>query len=172
LRNRTGLPLAFAVWITIGALTLVAWALGRRPGLATVVGPFLAGPTMQVMLANLQRSEPPDWLAVKIVIHLLAVAAVGIGAGAVMASRLGQGTGELLALAASDRSGRPEQRMRLMFEASFLAVGGLLGGPIGLGTVLIALCIGPSVARGRRAVATGIAASRRQVCAACWALPR
>ena len=79
--------------------------------------------------------------------------AVGIGAGAVMASRLGQGTGELLALAASDRSGRPEQRMRLMFEASFLAVGGLLGGPIGLGTVLIALCIGPSVARGRRTVA-------------------
>ena len=62
--------------------------------------------------------------------------------------------------------------MRLMFEGSFLAVGGMLGGPIGLGTVLIALCIGPSVARGRRTVATGIAASRRQVSAAYWALPR
>ena len=102
---------------------------------------------MQVALTNLQRFEPPRWVAVRFAIHLLAVGAVGFGAGAVMASRLGQGTGELLALAASDRSGRPEQRMRLMFEASFLAVGGLLGGPIGLGTVLIALCIGPSVAR-------------------------
>jgi uncharacterized membrane protein YczE len=171
-RTHTGLPLTFAVWITIGALTLLAWALGRRPGLATILGPFIVGPTMQVALANLQRFEPPRWLVVRIAIQLLAVGAVGIGAGAVMASRLGQGTGELLALAASDRSGRPEQRMRLMFEASFLAVGGLLGGPVGLGTVVIALCIGPSVARGRRTVATGIAASRRQVSAVYWALPR
>lgn len=172
LRSRTGLPLAFAVWITIGVLTLLAWALGRRPGLATIVGPFVVGPTMQIALTNLQRFEPPHWVVVKIAIQLLAVGAVGIGAGAVMASRLGQGTGELLALAASDRSGKPEQRMRLMFEASFLAVGGLLGGPVGLGTVLIALCIGPSIARGRRTVATGIAASRRQVSAVYWALPR
>ena len=152
---RTGLPLAFAVWITVGALTLVAWALGRRPGLGTVVGPFVVGPTMQSMLTNLERFEPPRWVVVRIAIHLLAVGVVGFGAGAVMASRLGQGTGELLALAASDRSGRPEQRMRLMFEVTWLAVGGLLGGPIGLGTVLVALCIGPSVAtraaHGRRA---------------------
>jgi uncharacterized protein len=171
-RTHTGLPLTFAVWITIGTLTLVAWALGRRPGMATIVGPFIVGPTMQLTLTNLQQFEPPHWLVARIAIHLLAVGAVGMAAGAVMASRLGQGTGELLALAASDRSGRPEQRMRLMFEGSFLAIGGLRGGPIGLGTVLIALCIGPSVARGRRTVPTGIAASRRQVSAAYWALPR
>jgi uncharacterized membrane protein YczE len=171
-RIHTGLPLTFAVWITIGALTLLAWALGRRPGLATVVGPIIGGPTMQVALTHFQRYEPPHWLIVRIAIHMLAVGAIGIGAGAVLASRLGQGTGELLALAASERSGRPELRMRLMFEASFFIVGGLLGGPIGLGTVLMALCIGPSVARGRRAVASGIEVSRRQVSAVYWALPR
>ena len=99
-RTHTGLPLTFAVWITIGALTLLAWALGRRPGLATIIGPFIVGPTMQVVLANLQRFEPPRWLVVRIAIQLLAVGVVGLGAGAVMASRLGQGTGELLALAA------------------------------------------------------------------------
>jgi len=53
-----------------------------------------------------------------------------------------------------------------------LEIGGLRGGPISLGTVLIALRIGRSVARVRRTVATGIAASRRQVSAAYWALPR
>ena len=171
-RTHTGLPLAFAVWITIGVLTLLAWALGRRPGLATIIGPFVVGPTMQVAFGQLQHFEPPSWLAVRIAIHLFAVGAVGMGAGLVMASRLGQGTGELLALAASDRSGRPEQRMRLLFEGSYLVIGGMLGGPIGVGTVLIALCIGPSVARGRRTVAAGIAASRRQLSAAYWALPR
>jgi len=34
LRSRTGLPLAVSIWITVGALTLVAWALGRRPAWA------------------------------------------------------------------------------------------------------------------------------------------
>jgi uncharacterized membrane protein YczE len=57
-------------------------------------------------------------------------------------------------------------------EVTFLVAGGLMGGPIGLGTVLIALSIGPSVARGCRTVATGLAASRRQLSAAYWALPR
>jgi uncharacterized membrane protein YczE len=172
LRDRTGLPLAISVWITVGALTLVAWLLGRRPGVGTVVGPIVVGPTMQWMLTTLERVEPPHWLVARIAIHLAAVGAVGIGLGAVMASRLGQGTGELLALAASDRSGHPEQRMRLMFEVTFLTVGALLGGPIGLGTVLVALGIGPSVARGRRLVTSGLDASRRQLSAAYWALPR
>ena len=172
LRSRTGLPLAVSIWITVGALTLVAWALGRRPGLGTVLTPIVVGPTMQLMLTFLEQYDPPRWLAARIAVHLLAVGVVGFGAGAVMVSRLGQGTGELLAMAASDRSGRPEPRMRLMFEVTWLTVGGLLGGPIGLGTVLVALCIGPSVATGRRLVSHGVAASRRQVSAAYWALPR
>ena len=92
---------------------------------------------MQLMLTFLEQYDPPRWLAARIAVHLLAVGVVGFGAGAVMVSRLGQGTGELLAMAASDRSGRPEPRMRLMFEITWLTVGGLLGGPIGLGTVLV-----------------------------------
>jgi uncharacterized membrane protein YczE len=172
LRDRTGLPLAVSVWITLGALMLVAWALGRRPGMGTVVGPFVVGPAMQFVLTNLERFDPPQWIVARVAIHLAAVGIVGFGAGAVMAARLGWSTGELLAAAASDRSGRPEQRMRLLFEVTYLAVGGLLGGPIGLGTVLVALCIGPSVANGREWVARGVAASRRQLGAAYAALPR
>ncbi len=172
LRARTGLPLTFAVWITVGTLTVIAWLLGRRPGIGTIAAPIVVGPMMQVMLSTLERVDPPHWIAARVAIHLAAVGAVGIGIGAVMASRLGQGTGELLALAASDRSGRPEQRMRLMFEVTYLTVGAVMGGPIGLGTVLVALGIGPSVARGRRIVSTGIDSSRRQLSAAYWALPR
>ena len=172
LRERSGLPLTFAVWITVGTLTVIAWLLGRRPGIGTIAAPIVVGPMMQVMLSTLERVDPPHWIAARVAIHLAALGAVGIGIGAVMASRLGQGTGELLALAASDRIGRPEQRMRLMFEVTYLTVGAVMGGPIGLGTVLVALGIGPSVARGRRIVTTGIANSRRQLSAAYWALPR
>jgi uncharacterized membrane protein YczE len=171
-RTRTGLPLAVAVWITLGVLMLIAWALGRRPGLGTVVGPFVVGPVMQFVLTNLERVEPPHWFAVRLVIQLAAVGVIGFGAGAIMVARLGWGTGELLAAAASDLSGRPEQRMRLLFEITFLVIGGLLGGPIGVGTVLIALCIGPSVANGRMMVGRGVDSARRQLGAAYASLPR
>jgi uncharacterized protein len=172
LRDHTGLPLAFAVWLTVGTLTLVAWALGRRPGVATLAVPLIAGPTMQWMLSGLDHFDPPHMVAARIAIHLVAVGVVGIGVGCIVASHLGQATGELLATAASQRSGRPEPRVRLACEVTFLVVGGLMGGPIGLGTVLIALCIGPSVARGCRTVASGLDMSRKQLSAAYAALPR
>ncbi len=40
----------------------------------------------------------------------------------------------------------------MAFELTWLAVGVMLGGPIGVGTVLVALTIGPAVAVGSRAV--------------------
>jgi uncharacterized membrane protein YczE len=165
-RSHTGLPLMFALWATIGALTLLAWMLGRRPGFGTVLGPFVVGPTMQTVLHWLERYDPPSSLLVRLAIQFLAVGVVGIGVGAINAGRLGVGTGELLAAATSDRIGHPEQRTRMALEVSWLAVGVALGGPIGLGTVVVALFIGKSIANGRRIVDTGIDVSRRQIAAA------
>jgi uncharacterized membrane protein YczE len=99
----------------------------------------------------------PDALLARLVIHLLAVGAIGIGAGALIVSRLGAGSGELLASAASDRSGRAEPRARLAIELSWLVVGIALGGPVGLGTILLALTIGPAVAVGHRIVHGAVA---------------
>jgi uncharacterized membrane protein YczE len=165
-RSRTGLPLMFALWATIGALTLIAWALGRRPGLGTVLGPIFVGPTMQWVLHWLEQYDPPRSMPVRIAIQLLVVGVVGLGVGAIHAGRLGSGTGELLAAATSERSGLPEPRTRMALEVSWLGCGVLLGGPIGLGTVVVALGIGKSIANGRRIVDTGIAASRRQIATA------
>ena len=163
LRNLTGLPLMFAVWLTIGSLAAVAWALGRRPGFGTLIGPLVTGPVMQLVLSLLQRYDAPQHLVAKVAVHLLAIGTLGVGAGLVINAGLGSGTGELLAAAASDRSGRPEPRMRMLIESAWLVLGVLLGGPIGLGTVLVALAIGPSVARGHRVVGSAVSASRRQL---------
>ncbi len=163
LRNITGLPLMFAVWITIGSMIVFAWALGRRPGWGTLIGPLVGGPVMQFSLSLIGRFDAPDHVVSKIAVHLLAIGAVGVGAGLMIVAGLGAGTGELLAAAASERSGRPEPHVRLLFEVTWLLVGVLLGGPIGLGTVLVALAIGPSVARGHRMVDVAVTTSRRQL---------
>jgi uncharacterized membrane protein YczE len=87
-----------------------------------------------------------------IAIHVIAVFVVGVGAGALIVSGLGAGTGELLAAAAAERTARSEPRLRMAFESSLLVVGVALGGPVGLGTVVVALCIGPAVMVGYRVV--------------------
>jgi uncharacterized membrane protein YczE len=166
LRERTGLPLAVSLWIVIGALTAIAWALGRRPGVATVLGPFFVGPMMQAALSWLERYEPPSSIVVRLLIQFLVVGVVGFGVGAISYARLGSGSVELLTAATAEQTRRSPARTRLVLEVSWLTVGVVLGGPIGLGTVVVALCIGPSIARGNRTVDRSITASRRQIATA------
>ena len=151
-RVRTGLSLTLAVWLVIASLIGVAWLLGRRPGPGTLLSPLIVGPAMQAFVALLDGVEPPDAFIVVAAIHVAAVFVVGLGSGALIVSGLGAGSGELLASAASDRTGRAEPGIRMAFELTWLGVGVILGGPIGVGTVLVALTIGPAVAVGYRAV--------------------
>lgn len=162
-RDQTGLPLAPAMWLTIAILTLAATLLGRRPGAGTLLAPLLIGPVAQVGLDLLERAEPSSVTVVRVLVHAAAIGAAGIGAGALIVSGLGAGTGELLAAAASDRSGQSEPRVRLAFEASFVVFGVALGGPIGLGTILVVVLIGPAVANGFRLVDGLVAGVRSQV---------
>jgi uncharacterized membrane protein YczE len=53
--------------------------------------------------------------------------------------------------------------MRFVFEGTWLVLGVALGGPFGLGTVLVAATIGPAVASGHRVVESLVVASRRRL---------
>jgi uncharacterized membrane protein YczE len=165
-RVRTGLSLTFAVWLVMVSLIGAAWLMGRRPGPGTLASPLIAGPAMQAFVSMLDGLEPPEAFVLVTAIHVTAVFVVGLGAGALIVSRLGAGTGELLASAASDRTGRAEPGIRMAFELAWLVLGVSLGGPIGVGTVLVALAIGPAVAVGYRAV-DGAAVSCRAGLGSC-----
>jgi uncharacterized membrane protein YczE len=165
-RVRTGLSLTLAVWLVIASLIGVAWLLGRRPGPGTLVSPLIVGPAMQAFVALLEGVEPPEAFMAVAAIHVGAVFVVGIGAGALIVSRLGAGSGELLAAAASDRTGRAEPGLRMAFELTWLGVGVMLGGPIGVGTVLVAITIGPAVAVGYRGVDAAAVSCRTRLAVA------
>jgi uncharacterized protein len=155
-RTHTGVPLSVAVWMVVGSLIAIAWALGHRPGFGTLAGPLVVGVVMQSTSSVLEQFEAPDALVVRMVIQLLAIGAIGVGAGALIVSRLGAGSGELLTSAASGRTGHSERWVRLGLEVSWLVIGVALGGPAGLGTVMIALTLGLSVSNGRRMVDHGV----------------
>jgi uncharacterized membrane protein YczE len=146
--EHTGLPLAVALWLTIGSLLMVAWALGRKPGVGSIVTPIVIGPAIQFFVSVFDAYQAPTALGAKIGVQLLALVFVGLGAGAIIASGLGAGMGELLAQAGADKSGKPPQLVRVGCELTWLAVGVLLGGPVGLGTIIVAVAIGPAIGRG------------------------
>jgi uncharacterized membrane protein YczE len=152
IRDRAGLPLAPAMWVAIGAMMLASWTMGRRPGAGTVLAPLVIGPVAQILLGRLDDLTTPTSITTLVVLHVGAIGIAGIGAGALIVSGLGAGSGELLAAAASDRSGHSEPRVRLAFEGCLVVLGVLLGGPVGLGTVIVVLLIGPAVALGYRLV--------------------
>lgn len=163
IRLRTGLPLAVVVWGVVGSLIVAAWALGRRPGLGTLLSPLMIGPMLQSLEAVLGRFDPPGSMMIRVVLHVVAVGGIGVGSGALIVSGLGAGTGELLAGAASDRAGRSETTIRPAMELTWIVAGLALGGPAGIGTIIVAVLVGPAVAHGYRGVDRFVAASARTV---------
>lgn len=160
IRDLTGLSLTFAVWATTGTLLLVAWALGRRPGFGNLVTILTIGPLMQLALARFDQIDAPDATVAKIAVHVLATALIGLGAGMNVFANLGAGTSELLTSATAQRIRRREPHVRMAFELTWLGLGALLGGPLGLGTVIVAVLIGPFVARGYRTVDSAYTTAR------------
>jgi len=159
IHSHTGLSISGAIWITFGLVNLVAWVIGRRPGIGTLLAPIVAGFVIEVVLSLLDNFDPPNLIATRIALQIVAIGVVGIGVGAMVASRLGAGPPELLAGALSDRTGVSESITRMGFEVSCLLAAMLLGGPIGFGTILVAALIGPAVGRGCRIVDTALAAA-------------
>ena len=155
--NQTGLPFAAALWACAAALMLIATGLGNRPGPGTILAPMIIGPMIQAMLGPLASIRPSgplgigDWIWLGGA-QLIGVAVIGVGAGAMILSGLGAGTGDLLAAATSSRLGRPPALIRTMLELAFLGVGLILGGRAGIGTVMVAMTIGQSVSFGHRQV--------------------
>ncbi len=162
-RNLTGLPMSVAVWLTVGSLVGAAWMLGRRPGFGTVLSPLLIGPMLQAVYGALGAFAAPDSFVVRIALQSVAIFGIGLGAGALIVSGLGAGSGELFAGAASDRVGHPESRVRPAIELSWIVLGVVLGGPAGLGTVMVAAFVAPAVVHGYRIVDGLAARSRRTV---------
>jgi uncharacterized membrane protein YczE len=159
---RWEIPITFVVWAMAALMIGMSMALGRKPGLGTLIMPVITGALLPVFMNLWDRWTPPAGINPAVIAwHVLAVAVIGLGAGAVIASGLGAGMGELLATAASERTGGAEALMRTGFEVTWLVTGVALGGAAGLGTVIVAVMIGSSVRLGYRAMAATVNPLRR-----------
>jgi uncharacterized membrane protein YczE len=133
--------LAIGTWaIIVGAVVLLLWIpLRQRPGIGTVSNVVLVGLTMNVVLGHV---GPPHAMAARIACLVFGVLLNGVATGAYIGAGLGPGPrdGLMTGLAARGHSIR---LVRTGLEVTVLVTGWLLGGTVGIGTVVYALAIGP-----------------------------
>jgi uncharacterized membrane protein YczE len=137
----TGIPIGMMT-IIVGVFVLLTWLpLGERPGIGTVLNVIVVGVVIDLTLLVL---DTPDSLALRSVMMLAGPLLFGIGSGFYLGARLGSGPrdGIMMGLA---RRGIPVGVARATIEVLVLVGGWLLGGTVGVGTVVFALGIGPLV---------------------------
>ena len=146
---RTGLTIGWTS-LVIGAVVLAMWIpLRERPGPGTVVNIVVISAVLEAGVRTLPSPSGVGW---QVLFVLLGVASVGLGSGLYLTCNLGPGPRDGWMTGLHRRTGWPVSRVRMGIEASVLIIGWLLGGTVGIGTVVFALLIGPSVGLGLRGV--------------------
>ena len=134
-------PLSFGqVTIVVGALVLLAWIpLRQRPGIGTVLNIFVIGLSADFGLAMM--TEPGN-LVGRSALLVGGIVLNGLAGALYVGVHLGPGPRDGLWVAITRRHGLSIRLVRTGIELSVLLVGWLMGGVVGVGTVLYALSIG------------------------------
>nr|WP_241740005.1 MULTISPECIES: hypothetical protein [Microbacterium] len=142
LSKQTGIGIG---WVTniVGFLVLLLWIpLRQKPGVGTVANILLVGTSMQGTLAIVPAVDG-WWL--QLTVFVLGVIVVAIASGLYIGANFGPGPRDGLMTGLNQRFGWPIWASRLGVEIAVLGAGWLLGGTVGLGTILFAALIGPLV---------------------------
>lgn len=139
LAPRLGLSFGMTVNLIGAVVLLLWWPLRQRPGIGTVCNILVIGTAVDLSLMILPTPEGYGmrfgWLAAGIVLN-------GIAGGAYIGAGLGPGPRDGLMTGFCGRTGLPVKWVRTGIEIAVLAIGWLLGGTVGLGTLLYAATIG------------------------------
>jgi uncharacterized protein len=145
---RQNTPLSFGVAvIAIGVLLVLVSALfGVRPGPGTIANMLLIGTFVDLMLWTDAGADLDDaHMAARVATALAGVAVVGLGSALYIGANLGAGPRDSLMVLAATKLGVRVGVARAAIEGTALLTGWLLGGAVGIGTLLFVVAIGPSV---------------------------
>ena len=140
LSGLTGLTFGTITAIT-GALVLLCWIpLRQRPGLGTIANIVVIAVAVDGTLALLDPAQAMAW---RIALMVGGVVLNGLATAAYIGVRLGPGPRDGLMTGLVARTGISVRVIRTGIELTVLTTGWLLGGTVGVGTVVYALAIGP-----------------------------
>ena len=113
--------------------------------IGTLLCMILGGPIIDVftvILAPVIHNQSP--LILRLLSLVLGCVILAFGMTIVIKSRAGTGPNDLVAVVISDKSHRKFGTVRIIVDVCFAAVGFILGGTLGLGTIVCACLVGPT----------------------------
>ena len=138
--TRTDLSFGGVV-IVVGVFVLLLWIpLRQLPGLGTIANAIVVGVATDLTLSVL---EAPTALAPRASFLVSGIVLNGLAGALYIGAQLGPGPRDGLMTGLVRRTGWSVRIVRTGLEVTVLTVGFLLGGTVGLGTVLYAVSIGP-----------------------------
>lgn len=140
--GRVGIPLALTVQLTGLIIILLDWSLAIRPSVGMILNMLSVGPILSSILSLLPLPTTPagKWLML-----LFGILVVGIGTALYISADMGPGPRDGLMVGLTRRLGLPVAVIKNGIDLTVALAGWWLGGPLGLGTVVVALTIGPSI---------------------------
>jgi uncharacterized protein len=134
-----------AATLAISGVVLLGWfPLRERPGLGTIANAVVIAVAIDAMLRVLPTPQHAPGRLAEVA---AAIASIGVGSALYLTTWLGPGPRDGWMTGLARRSGHSIARVRLAIELAALVAGYLLGGRVGLGTVVYAVSIGYAVAR-------------------------
>lgn len=144
--EHTPLSLGTASIVVGLVIVVVAWIAGAPPGFGTIANAVVIGFTIDVLVTipaidDLSSSSLP----VRIGLVAVGVLLFGVGSALYIGAGLGAGPRDSLMMALTRKTGQRIGLVRGAIEITVLVAGLLLGGVAGIGTLVLALLVGPSV---------------------------
>lgn len=135
-------PLSFGtVTIVISVIVLLLWIpIRQRPGVGTIVNAVLVGPAADVGFLVIGEV---DVLWARVLSFAIGLTVLAAATGLYIGAHFGPGPRDGLMTGLHDRLGRPIWMVRTALEVAVVAIGWLLGGNVGVGTLAFALLVGP-----------------------------
>jgi uncharacterized protein len=143
LARRTPLSIGAAMIVAGGTILLISMVVARvRPGLGTLLNMALVGPWVDLFL-DLGGIPQASGFADGLALFMVGVVLCGVATGLYITAGLGAGPRDGFALGIAQVLQIPVRRARTLVEVTVCLTGWLLGGTVGLGTIVFALSIGP-----------------------------
>ena len=142
---QTNLSIGITTFI-ISLIVLILWyPLKQKPGLGTILNIVLI--SIIIDLSTPILPYPKSFLF-QIIQSIVAVFIVGLGSGFYLTANLGPGPRDGLMTGLQNLTNQPIALIRTIIEVSAVCVGVYLGGVVGIGTLLFAFGIGPTLSIG------------------------
>ena len=127
--------------VLVSFVVMLAWIpLREMPGVGTISNAIVIGLSTDLFLVVLAA---PSTFWLRVVLLTAGVVLQGAATAAYIGAQLGRGPRDGLMTGLARRSGRSLRLVRTLMELAVVALGLMLGGVAGIGTIVYALSIGP-----------------------------